>query len=142
MIGMNQINLLLVEDNEGDMVLLREAFEENNLIKSFKAVRDGEAALNYLEESSKVDILPNLVLLDINLPRINGLEVLKWIKSNQLIKKIPVIILTTSSSKKDIEAAYENYANAYLTKPSDANLFQEMVTDIERFWVKTAKVPF
>jgi CheY-like chemotaxis protein len=121
---MNQIDLLVIEDNIGDMILLREAFEEHNLLNSFNSVRDGETALSYFQEKSSSASLPNLVLLDINLPRINGLEVLKWLKSHEQFKKIAVIMLTTSCSKKDIQTAYENYANAYITKPSDANLFQ------------------
>lgn len=138
---MNKLFLLLVEDNEGDIVLTKEAFEERNLVHEITVVRDGEEAIDFLKEASISDKLPNLILLDVNLPRMNGHEVLKFIKSSNELKHIPVIMLTTSSSPSDILKGYQNYVNGYITKPADADEFLAIVSDIEDFWIRTVKLP-
>lgn len=138
---MNKLFLLLVEDNEGDIVLTKEAFEERNLVHEITVVRDGEEAIDFLKEASITDKLPNLILLDVNLPRMNGHEVLKFIKSSNELKHIPVIMLTTSSSPSDILKGYQNYVNGYITKPADADEFLAIVSDIEDFWIRTVKLP-
>lgn len=138
---MNKLFLLLVEDNEGDIVLTKEAFEERNLVHEITVVRDGEEAIDFLKKASTIDKLPNLILLDVNLPRMNGHEVLKFIKSSNELKHIPVIMLTTSSSPSDILKGYQNYVNGYITKPADADEFLAIVSDIEDFWIRTVKLP-
>lgn len=138
---MNKVYLLLVEDSEGDIVLTKEAFNERGLIHEMAISRDGEGAILFLEEALVKNNLPNLILLDINMPRMNGHEVLQYIKSKETLKHIPVIMLTTSSSPADILKAYQNYVSGYITKPIDANGFLKVVNEIEDFWIKTSKLP-
>ena len=140
---MKPINLLLIEDNEGDILLTKEAFEDSSMIADIHVVKDGMAAINYfnkvLEDATLT--LPDLVLLDINLPKKNGQEVLQFIKNNEILKLIPVIMLTTSSSDKDIINSYKNQANCYIMKPVDINTFLNIISKIEDFWLATAKLP-
>lgn len=140
---MKPVEILLVEDNEGDILLIREAFEEAKLATILSVVKDGEKAIHYLEkkENYKDVKTPDLIILDINLPRINGHEVLEFIKSNDDLKTIPVIMLTTSSSEKDIIKSYEKHANCFITKPVEVNDFLEAVLDIEHFWISVVKLP-
>jgi CheY-like chemotaxis protein len=140
---MKPIHILLVEDNEGDILLTREALEEARMLSSLSVVHDGKAAVDFLSEASKREdkILPDLVLLDVNLPKKNGHEVLKFIKTDLVLKHIPVIMLTTSSSEKDINLAYNNYVNCYITKPVDADDFLNVVAAIKNYWVSIAKLP-
>ena len=136
---MNNIHILLVEDNEGDIILTKKALQDAKLINKLSIVRNGEEALNFFENNS-VDI-PDLILLDINLPKMNGHEVLKNIKSNEKIKHIPIIMLTTSSSEKDIYSSYQNHANCYITKPVDINEFFKVVSALENFWISIVQLP-
>lgn len=143
---MKAVNILLVEDNDGDILLTREAFYEAKLQNEIAVVKDGEAALDYLfrRDRHKDDndwILPDMILLDINLPKISGLEVLAEIKRDERLKVIPVIMLTTSENEKDIMASYKYYANCYITKPVDLNKFLEVVKTIENFWISIVKLP-
>ena len=138
---MKGINILLVEDNEGDIVLTVEAFEESKIVNSITTIRDGKEAINFFESLSEDADCPNLVLLDINLPKINGLEVLTYIKKNERFKSIPVIMLTTSSSEKDIFLSYKNYANCYITKPIDVSDFIKAIAKIEDFWINIVSIP-
>ncbi|WP_026838131.1 response regulator [Gillisia sp. JM1] len=137
------INILLIEDNEGDILLTKEALLEGDILKELQVVKDGWEALLYLEKKDKYStaITPDLILLDINLPKMNGYEVLKEIKSNSNINHIPVIMLSTSSSSIDINQCYKNQANCYITKPVDANDFSKVISLIETFWLTTAKLP-
>lgn len=143
---MKHVNILLVEDNEGDIVLTREAFMEARMQNEIAVVKDGEQALDYLHRRERYEhddnwILPDLILLDINLPKISGLEVLTEIKQHQHLKIIPVIMLTTSESETDIMASYQHYANCYITKPVDLARFLEVVRTIENFWISIVKLP-
>jgi CheY-like chemotaxis protein len=134
---MKKFNILLVEDNQGDVLLTQEAFEEYGGNYNLFDVNDGQEAINFLEQIppyANVDS-PNLILLDINLPKINGHQVLKYIKSNSNLKHIPVIMLTTSSSEKDISLCYANYANCYITKPNDVVDFFKIIENISDFWM-------
>lgn len=139
----NLIHILLVEDNEGDILLTKEAFEDAKIINELSVVRDGKEAIDFLSKVGKYDNVttPNLILLDINLPKKNGHEVLNFIKENDDIKHIPVIMLTTSSSDKDINKSYESYANCYITKPVEVEDFLEIVSKIEDFWISIVKLP-
>jgi len=135
--------ILLVEDNEGDIMLVTEALEDLNIQIDLNVVCDGEKALDYLmNKCSYTDaVTPDLILLDINIPKINGLEVLKKLKQNEATKSIPVIMLTTSSSQKDVAQAYKNYANCYIVKPDDAEGLIETIKAIENFWFSCSEIP-
>ncbi len=140
---MKPVHILLVEDNEGDILLTTEALEEGRLLNKISVVRDGKAATDFLSKSgSYTDVeSPDLILLDINLPKKNGLEVLEFIKTNPDLKQIPVIMLTTSSSMRDIEQSYRNYANCYITKPIEVSEFMDAISRIEDFWLSVVKLP-
>ncbi|HEY1019604.1 MAG TPA: response regulator [Sediminibacterium sp.] len=140
---MKPIHILLVEDNEGDIVLTKDALEEYKIATNTSIARDGKAALELLEElwQKGSAFLPDLVLLDINLPKKNGQEVLKTMKSDNRFKEIPVIMLTTSSSEDDILRAYQNHANCFISKPVEADQFLEVVSSIENFWISIVKLP-
>lgn len=137
------IHILLVEDNEGDILLIREAFEEAKIIIDMSVVTNGQAALDFLNKQdvySEVET-PDLVLLDVNLPILNGHEVLQHAKMDDNLKSIPIIMLTTSSSPKDIDSAYANHVNSYITKPVDVNDFLKVVSGIEKFWINIVTLP-
>lgn len=140
---MNARKILLIEDNEGDILLITEAFSETKIDASITVVKDGNEAIVYLDKLSKTKprIYPDLIFLDINLPKKNGHEILTFIKSNITLKSIPVIVLTTSSSEKDIAKAYAEYANSYIVKPIDINDFLKVISSIDEFWFKTVQLP-
>jgi len=135
---MKEVNILLVEDNEGDIILTLEALKETSLKNRVSVARNGEMALELLEAAT---VLPDIILLDINLPKVDGLEVLATIKKDDRFKSIPVIMLSTSSSDVDIKASYENHANCFISKPVDLGRFIEVVKTIENFWISIAKLP-
>ncbi len=137
------IHLLLVEDNEGDIVLTTEALDEGKINNSLSVVRDGWEAIQYLEQKEGYEEAqkPDLILLDINLPKINGHDVLKHIKNHDKLKHIPVIMLTTSSDETDVIKSYENHSNCYITKPVDINNFLEVISSIEDFWISIVQLP-
>lgn len=139
----NEIHILLVEDNEGDIVLTTEALNEGKIKNSFSVVRDGWEAIQYLERNEGYEDAqePDLVLLDINLPKMNGHKVLKHIKNHKDLKHIPVIMLTTSSDESDVIKSYENHSNCYITKPVDINSFLEVIASIENFWISIVQLP-
>lgn len=139
---MKPVHILLVEDNEGDIVLTLDAFEESKVLTNISVVKNGQDALDFLfnKQSFTKAEKPDLILMDINIPIFNGHEVLKIIKSEAQLKKIPVIMLTTSSNKKDINKAYENHANSYVTKPIDMDEFLEAIVKIEEFWLQLTKL--
>jgi len=138
---MKSINILLVEDNEGDIVLTTEALEECKIINKITIKRDGRAAIDFFETLKRVGDAPDMVLLDINLPKMSGQEVLMYIKSNDKYKQIPVIMLTTSSSEKDIITSYKNHVNCYITKPVDVADFVKAISKIEDFWINIVSIP-
>ncbi len=140
---MKSIHILLVEDNEGDILLTTEALEEGKIMNKLSVARDGQEALDFLNKKGEFQTseLPHLILLDVNLPKKNGHEVLKYIKTHQVFRSIPVIMLTTSSSQKDIDASYKNYANCYITKPIELSDFMEAIGKIEEFWINLVKLP-
>lgn len=139
----DEIHILLVEDNEGDVVLTLEALNEAKLKNKISVVRDGEQALEFLYKKNKYDgqESPQLILLDINLPKMDGKEVLMKIKTDPELKRIPVVILTTSSSENDILEAYNNHANCYITKPVDLDKFIDVIHTIEDFWISIVQLP-
>ena len=132
------IHILLVEDNEGDIFLTLEAFEECKTKTEISVVRNGQEALDFVfQRDVYKDVKkPDLILLDINIPIFNGHQVLKKIKTDTNLKKIPVIMLTTSTNKKDLDEAYENYCNSYIEKPLNISEFLEAIKKIEQFWLE------
>ena len=140
---METIHILLVEDNEGDILLIKEALEEARIHINLSVVKDGKEAIDFVSKQGKYNgvALPDLILLDVNLPKKNGHEVLQFIKGNEFLKYIPIIMLTTSSSEKDINFSYNNFANCFITKPVDVNEFLAVVATIENFWISIVKLP-
>jgi len=138
---MNPINILLIEDNEGDILLTKEAFEESKIVNKIIVIKDGKEAINFFETVNRKEDIPHIVLLDINLPKMSGHEVLMYIKNNEKFMSIPVIMLTTSSSEKDILQSYRNHVNCYITKPIDVSDFMKAITKIEDFWINIVSIP-
>jgi len=138
-----EIHILLVEDNEGDIVLAKEALKEARIRNRITVVTDGEQALQYLfrENGYHNASHPDLILLDVNLPKVNGMEVLERIKSDPALKIIPVVMLTTSTSEKDVMRAYKSYVNCYINKPIDLEEFIRVIKTIESFWLNVVKLP-
>ena len=138
---MKKLQILLVEDNEGDILLTTEALETMKIENEISVVKTGKEAIEYLSQSGKFTQakLPDLVLLDINLPVKNGLEVLSEIKSNDQTKNIPVIMLTTSSSARDREASKKLKADLFVTKPIEMHKYEQIVGLIEDFWMNFSK---
>ena len=137
------IEILLVEDNPGDARLTLEAFKEGKVVNNFTVMRDGVEALAYLRRQGphKNAKLPDLILLDLNLPKKDGREVLAEIKADERLKSIPVVVLTTSAAHEDVARAYGNHANCYITKPVDLDQFLRVVHSIESFWLSLVKLP-
>ncbi len=140
---MKPVHILLAEDNEGDILLTKEAMADSGFAVNLSVVKDGKEAIAFMmQEGRYADrVLPDLLLLDVNLPKKNGHEVLRYIKANTLLKHTPVIMLSTSSAANDINLSYQNYANCYITKPAEVSGFFEIIDAIEKFWISTAKLP-
>ena len=140
---MKEVHILLVEDNDGDIILTQEALYDAKVTNRLSVVRDGEEAINFLDHAvaRQQSNMPDLILLDINLPKIDGKEVLFYIKNNSDLKKIPVVMLSTSSSEIDISDAYGNHANCFITKPVDLTKFFGVIRTIESFWTTIVKLP-
>ncbi|PRY85139.1 response regulator [Mongoliibacter ruber] len=138
-----KIHILLVEDNEGDILLTQEALEQRKINNQLSIARDGQEALDFVYKRDKFENVeePDLILLDINLPKKSGHEVLQKIKSDEKFRHIPILMLTTSSSNIDIFSSYTNHANSYITKPAEVDNFYDAIASIEEFWMNTAKLP-
>jgi two-component system response regulator len=137
------IDVLLVEDDPGDVLLIKEAFADNKVHNRLHVVSDGVDALAFLrQEGEHADSpQPDLVLLDLNLPRKDGREVLAEVKADDALKHIPVVVLTTSKAEEDVLRSYKLHANAYVTKPVDFDRFIEVVRQIDEFFVTVVKLP-
>lgn len=135
--------ILLVEDNEGDIELTKEAFEEARLRNTLYVVTDGESALDFLykREDYQDAPTPDIILLDLNLPGTDGREVLEIVKNDNTLRRIPVVILTSSKEDKDILTSYNLHANCFITKPVNASKFIELVRKVENFWVDVVCLP-
>ena len=136
------VHVLLVEDDPGDVLMTREAFEYHKLRNVLDVVTDGEQALQFLRRSGDYADAPRpgLILLDLNLPRVDGLEVLAEIKADPVLKVIPVVILTTSQAQQDVLRSYALHANAYVSKPVDFERFMEAIRQIDNFFVTLVKL--
>jgi CheY-like chemotaxis protein len=137
------ISVLLVDDDPGDVLLVREAFEDNKVGNLLSVVSDGVEAMAYVRrEGSYADAArPDLILLDLNLPRKSGIEVLAEVKGDPALSMIPVVVLTTSEAEEDIVRAYKLHANAYITKPVDFMQFSQIVHQIDDFFIGLVKLP-
>jgi chemotaxis family two-component system response regulator Rcp1 len=141
--GGRPIQILMVEDNPDDIELTVEAFKDSRVRNRLIVVKDGEEAVSYLQGKGQYQhaVRPDLILLDLNMPRKNGRDVLREIKNDPKLKRIPVVILTTSQEEEDIIHTYDLHANCYITKPLDFNQFLKVVKSIEDFWLTVVKLP-
>jgi CheY-like chemotaxis protein len=139
----DQPKILLIEDNEGDAELTIEALKSNELNAEINVITNGEEALKFLklEDNHTNGNLPDLILLDINLPKVDGKEVLDYVKNDDTLKTIPVVILTSSALQKDISYSYEHHANCYVVKPGNLKEFMNMINAVVRFWIKCVTYP-
>lgn len=139
----SNVQILLVEDNLADVRLTIEAFKHSKIINTLMIARDGVEAMECLRNQGEFANCPkiDLVLLDLNMPRMDGREVLKEIKEDEALKSIPVVILTTSDDRLDINKSYNHYANCYITKPVDFQQFISVLQDLQNFWISIVKLP-
>ncbi len=137
------MEVLLVEDNPGDIELTLEAFQDTKILNHINVVRDGEEALEFLYQrgSYRNAVRPDIILLDLNMPRKGGKEVLAIIKEDETLKDIPVIILTSSEAEQDVITSYKLHANAYIAKPMDFSQFQHVMEVLKSFWLSVVKLP-
>jgi CheY-like chemotaxis protein len=140
---MNHVDILLVEDSPADVLITREAFAEFKILNTLHVAEDGVEALAFLNQEGKYASVPrpDLILLDLNLPRKNGREVLVEIKADPRFKKIPVVVLTTSRSEQDVPQAYDHHANCYIVKPVGFENFVEAMQSIRQFWFSVVTLP-
>jgi CheY-like chemotaxis protein len=137
------IEVLLVEDDEGDVVMTREALDEGKVVNRLHVAPDGVAAIEFLRrEGPHADApRPDLILLDLNLPRRDGRQVLAEVKADEDLRRIPVVVLTTSEAEEDIVRSYDLHANAYITKPVDFERFVQVVQQIDEFFISVVRLP-
>lgn len=140
---MKKIRILLVEDNIEDAFLIREALEEQEFLKEMFHVENGAEAIKFLKKEApyKNSVIPDLILMDINMPIMDGLEALREIKSLEYLKHIPVLMLTTSSRKEDILAAYKEQSSSYIVKPDDIYELEQLSEGIKTYWTNTVRLP-
>ena len=139
-----QFTVLLAEDNPGDVFLIRRCFKKTNSKHNLIVAHDGEEAVNYLQNAINHQvghILPDIILLDLNLPKMDGREVLAQIKNETILKNIPVIVFSSSSATADIQSSYELNANCYVVKPYDLDDFSSTIENVFTFWTETAALP-
>jgi CheY-like chemotaxis protein len=137
------IQILLIEDNPGDIRLTQEAFKESSLSIMLNVATDGVEGINYLRKFPPYEhaATPDLILLDLNLPKRDGREVLQEVKGDEFLRRIPVVVLTTSTAEQDILKSYSFHVNSYINKPVDFDKFFEIIQRIEDFWLSTAILP-
>ncbi len=137
------LDILLIEDNEGDIVLIEAAFDASHMSNRLHVARDGQEGLDFIfnRNQKSNNPVPSIILLDLNMPRINGREVLKEIKSNKDFCHIPVIVFTSSEMRIDIDQSYMLGANCYVVKPLDFDQFSIVINQIEKYWTNTANLP-
>lgn len=138
-----KLHILLVEDSLSDVMLIRRSFNRSQLDHTLYCVEDGEQAIAFLKQRGNYSQVarPDLIILDLNLPRLDGREVLTQIKQDPVLKRIPVVVLTTSSAEQDVIGSYDLHANCYIVKPFDVYDFLQVANFIEQFWLKTVTLP-
>lgn len=141
MMGLRESNILLVEDDSNDILFIKRAFRRSKMENPLQIVRDGDEAVAYLSgkgdfQDRNIYPLPSMILLDLKLPRRSGLEVLEWLRNQPVIKRIPVVILTSSKENIDINRAYDIGVNSYLLKPVSHNALNEMIETLDAFWLR------
>jgi two-component system, chemotaxis family, response regulator Rcp1 len=141
--GYKIVDILVVEDNSGDALLIKEVLKSSKIYNSLNIVKDGAEAMDFLHRKGKFTDVPHpdLILLDLNLPKLDGREVLAEIKSDDKLKHIPVVIMTTSQEEEDIIKSYQLHANCYVTKPINLDQFIKVIESIEDFWFSLVKLP-
>ena len=137
---MQLINILLIEDNPGDIELVKEGFRLARVTNDIKVIMDGQKAWDFFDQVKRED-LPDIVLLDINLPKVDGIEILQKIRSTEISQNIPVIMLTSSEADEDITRSYTEKVNSYVTKPVDFAKFLTVIQSMENFWLSVVKLP-
>ena len=135
------VKVLIVEDNPGDIELAKEALRETSLTLDLHVAEDGEEALDFLRQEQGDHPRTDLVLLDLNMPKVSGHEVLEEMKNDSELRLIPVVVFTSSSAREDIEAAYDRHANCYITKPGDLDDLVDVVRALEAFWLTVVRLP-
>ena len=142
-LGARPIDILLVEDNPGDVRLTREGLKESRVPSTLHVVEDGVRALAFLRREGEYarKPRPDIILLDLNLPKKDGREVLEEIKSDTSLRRIPVVVLTTSTSQEDVQKTYDLHANSYVTKPADLEQFIQVVKSLDDFWFSIVELP-
>jgi len=137
------VEILLAEDNPGDVKLTRKALNDGKLVNNLHVVNDGIEAMEYLRNEGEYEDAPrpDLILLDLNMPRMDGRDVLEAVKDDDDLCRIPVVVLTSSDAEEDVVKSYELHANAYLTKPVDFDGFLEVIEKLEEFWLEVVKLP-
>ena len=138
------VEILLVEDNPGDVRLTEEALKEGKVLNNIHLANDGVEAVSFLQKEGKYAdaVRPDLILLDLNLPKKDGREVLMEIKKDEALRRIPIVVLTTSKAEEDIIRTYDYHGNCYITKPVDFDQFIKVVKSIEDFWLSVVKLPY
>lgn len=137
------INILMIDDDAGDTLMAKEAIEQSDLQTKLHITHDGIEAMAFLTNDGKYADAPrpDLILLDLNMPRMDGHEVLTWLKNQPSLKNIPVIILTTSDASQDVEECYNKQANCFITKPIDLDEFTRVINEVNGFWTQIVKLP-
>lgn len=138
------ITILMADDDPDDRLLLKEAFEENRLMNNLETVEDGEELMDFLHRRGKYEnseITPGLVLLDLNMPRKSGIEALREIKSDEKLRRLPVVILTTSKAEEDIIRSYDLGVNSFIVKPVTFDSLVELVKDLDKYWFQIVELP-
>ena len=138
------ITILMADDDPDDRLLVKEAFEENRLINNLETVEDGEQLMDFLHRRGKfVDttIIPGLILLDLNMPRKSGLEALREIKADPRLRRLPVVILTTSKAEEDIIKSYDLGVNSFIVKPVNFDKLVELIKELDRYWFQIVELP-
>lgn len=138
------ITILMADDDPDDRLLVQEAFEENHLINNLETVEDGEELMDFLHRRGKFvnnTITPGLILLDLNMPRKSGLEALKEIKSDEKLRRLPVVILTTSKAEEDIIRSYDLGVNSFIVKPVTFDSLVELIKELDRYWFQIVELP-
>jgi CheY-like chemotaxis protein len=138
------ITILLADDDEDDRLLVKEAFEENHLINELATVEDGEELMDFLHKRGKFadsTIMPGLILLDLNMPRKSGLEALREIKSDEKLRRLPVVILTTSKAEEDIIRSYDLGVNSFIVKPVSFEALVELIKELDKYWFQIVELP-